>query len=331
MARRKHVNYCLSPRVIRNPRYRYLSPQDVSDFTESLAGDKYFNDKLGLNVPPDSVLFVPCGTCEYCQSRRRNEWRTRLLLEYDAMSDKRNYFVTLTFNQRNYDRFVVNKENNDVAKSLSLFYDRFRKAIGPCRYFFISELGSCSDRLHFHGILFNVPKNVTKKSLERLWKYGFVDISRLVDDRAVKYCIKYVAKMTTHRTFIRCSQGLGLGNFDKDELKENVEKSSRSGLFYKFYRKGSAKAMPCPRYYIKKFVPPDVLLSLFWNNLDSGFVRYANGHLHTHYSDDYFNDVASELSISLSNHESYVRPRIYPALEKSTLDLILPMFNSSIF
>lgn len=109
-------------------------------------------------------------------------------------------FITLTFNDKNYNK----DEEFDFAPWLSRFRDNFRKRYGKSpRYFAITDRGSQFGRLHLHMLLFNPTlwkekkevRGVSVTELHKLhlwWPYGFTDIQWVENPNVAGYVCGYI-------------------------------------------------------------------------------------------------------------------------------------------
>ena len=170
---------CLYPLRIRNPGY------------ESLVDCQHrspFSDSTGDVIPPDYEVDVPCGKCWQCLRQKRFEIVLRLKVEQSVIPPgTRSYFVTLTFDQDCYVKYAF-----DYGLCVRRWLDKLRKRYGKFRYWFISELGEKTHRLHFHGILFGMP-DIPYKDLCSTWTYG-ISWYGYCTDRTCGYITKYMIK-----------------------------------------------------------------------------------------------------------------------------------------
>lgn len=185
---------------------------------------------FALSDCPD--LFVPCGKCEECRERKRQDWTRRIVVEnflHDASS-----FITLTYD----DKHLPNPPKCSkfhVQKFLKRFRNVFRDygiLVKDFKYFIVSEYGEKFGRPHYHGVLFGVDFHrpcwrsrlasikdkhpiYTSEVLEEIWSQGFVSFD-IVTPSSVAYVTKYVTKNTADN-FKLFSRGLGKGFFFQNE------------------------------------------------------------------------------------------------------------------
>lgn len=180
------------------------------------------------------------------------DYMIRLL--YELYKYPNSYFVTLTFNDESLEVF-----KDEPNKAVCKFLDRFRKAVNDnkqIRHWFVAEFGTLHGRIHYHGILFNIPldkynSDELKDLLEKNWKCGFVDISKVRGDGAPRYISKYVTKSCSDykkAPRIISSVGIGKGYLNAENLNFHKDKS---GMLRPYILKNGYK-IPLPRYYADK-------------------------------------------------------------------------------
>lgn len=182
---------CSHPIWIRNRRYfdrRNIVGSRFSDYQKS---------QLAL-APWDisrQWLMVPCGRCEECLRRLRNDWFVRLERELARCKAEhcQAIFITITIDPRYYDDAL-----RDPARFIRRWNERVRHRIGHSfKHAFFQEFGTHPEtgsepRLHFHGFLFgtDVLYNEIRKAVGDL---GFVWLAKGTHKRA-RYVVKYVTK-----------------------------------------------------------------------------------------------------------------------------------------
>lgn len=235
---------CPIPLRIINPHYKKRARDEnipVSDF-----------DHL-----PDYYLDVPCGQCINCLQSKGNQWSLRLSLEWKYMTQearKNSFFVTLTLS----DDYI----NEDHSILIRRFLERIRKHYKrSCRHWIISEYGDQTKRLHFHGILFDIP--FPRHQLLALWKYGHVTIKPLTSRRIgyvttyVNKNIKKTAKLIEdprYRQQIWTSPGLG-----KQVIEDKTFQTHLAGRPLPVMYNTSNHLVAIPRYFRQKvFTVPEL-------------------------------------------------------------------------
>ena len=175
---------------------------------------------------------VACGQCLGCRLDRSRMWAMRIVHEASMHElEGGNCFITLTYRDRIECSLEELKEGYHVPDDWSLnkkhfqkFMKRLRKYFEPqeIRFFHCGEYGArckhgleldrvdcpCCNvgRPHYHACLFNCSfadleaygsKNgelrYTSKTLEDIWKYGFVDVGEL-NFASAAYVARYIMK-----------------------------------------------------------------------------------------------------------------------------------------
>lgn len=261
---------CENPLRIPNPRYascigavNYEASKSydgvtIQDYCESLFGYR--------GRPPDEFIDVPCGKCFSCHKSRLNGWRIRLLSEVNRYPDS--VFITLTFNDYYLEHF-----KDDPNKSLRLFLDRIRKKYGKqVRHFFIPEFGDKTKRLHYHGILFNVPyKSIDPEVMAKEWKYGFIFLG-WCNTKTCNYIVKYITKdAPVGQKLPRIVASKGIGETYVSLNGATHLMNERPYIMYGKFR------VPLPRYYLTKIFTENERLYLQEKQRLEPFKRFVNG------------------------------------------------------
>jgi len=181
---------CSHPIWIRNRRYsrKDVSFRDMSDYAKS-----------SLALAPWDIsrqwLMVPCGKCDDCLRRLRNDWFVRLERELARCKAEHQQaiFITITISPKYYDEAL-----RDPTRFIRRWNERVRHKIGHSfKHAFFQEFGTHPEtgeypRLHFHGFLFgtNVLYNEIRSAVGDL---GFVWLAKGTHKRA-RYVVKYVTK-----------------------------------------------------------------------------------------------------------------------------------------
>lgn len=183
---------CKNPIWIRNRRY--------FDKTRPRRGFDVDDDhKSSLALRPWDIsrqwLMVPCGKCEDCLRRLRNDWFVRIERELARCKaeSRQAIFITITINPQYYEAAL-----RDPAWFIRKWNERVRHRIGHSfKHCFFQEFGTHPEtgtepRLHFHGFLFgtDVMYNTIRAAVSDL---GFVWLAKATHKRA-RYCVKYVVK-----------------------------------------------------------------------------------------------------------------------------------------
>lgn len=153
---------------------------------------------------PDIEYVVPCGSCLFCMSQKRQEWTFRI--EQELKHSVSAYFITLTYSDENLSYINFNNMpfsilvKSDLQKFIKLL--RFHCEQNDIRYYAVGEYGSKSFRAHYHILLFNLLEEnciLEGKQLsiiqfiENVWKKGLCHIGN-VTSASIKYVLKYMLK-----------------------------------------------------------------------------------------------------------------------------------------
>lgn len=234
----------------------------------------YSRTCYGMDLPPDYYIEVPCGWCHSCGKRRMFDFRVRLM--YESSQWPNSVFITLTFNDENLALF-----KDHPNKAVCRFLDRVRKYYGESvRHWICSEFGTLNGRLHYHGILFNVPSDFDTERLQKLWKYGFVWLG-YANDQTIKYITKYVTKSASRgqkAPRIISSKGIGISYLSAANVRFHLE----DGVNLRPYLQVGGFKFPLPRYYYNKIFTDDLKINMvldrFYNPPEK---FYCNGQEYT--------------------------------------------------
>ena len=258
---------CSSPIWIRNRRYfdKKNPCRNGSDVAKS-----------ALALRPWDIarqwLMVPCGKCEDCLRRQRNDWFVRLERElaYCKAEGHQAIFITITISPKHYEKALI-----DPAGFIRRWNERIRHKIGHSfKHAFLQEFGTHPEtgarpRLHFHGFLFGADAmyNDIRKAVSDL---GFVWLAKGTHKRA-RYVVKYVTKqigfdpeqiadqnivlngkltplatVLQHRRYTRKFVSAGVGNYLGNRPAPSVTCSSWD---YLDVARGIKYSYAIPRYY----------------------------------------------------------------------------------
>lgn len=226
---------------------------------------------------------VPCGKCEDCLRRLRNDWFVRLERElaYCKANSLQAIFITITINPAYYEKALL-----DPSWFIRKWNERVRHKIGHSfKHCLFQEFGTHPEtgsepRLHFHGFLFgtNVLYNEIRSAVSDL---GFVWLSKATHKRA-RYAVKYITKQISFdpemvkdktvlingiptplatvlrdrrytRKFVSAHVGDYLGN-------KRPPSASVSSWSYLDASKGVVYNYAIPRYYNKYLQPNDEII-----------------------------------------------------------------------
>lgn len=234
-------------------------------------------------------IYVPCGKCEACLSKKKNEWIFRLTKEFESSQSA--YFLTLTYDDEKLPSKTV--VIDDVVQEIQcvskrdcqLFLKRLRKAIEPfkIRYYLVSEYGPKTLRPHYHMLLFNFPlelKNKITDIIEHSWNNGFITIDR-VNAARIAYVCSYCMDNSTLpscfvRNFVLCSRRPGLGS--SYVANDSIVRYHVDNLvgYTTTVDNGKTYKTPLPRYYRNKL----------FNDEQSNKISHKNTQLHDEQRDE---------------------------------------------
>lgn len=196
----------------------------------------------------DSLVYLPCGHCESCKLAYRKDWSIRC--EMESLLHKDSCFVTLTLDDRHYKPLPLKAD-------IQYFLHKLRDSYGiKCRYFACGELGSKTNRAHYHIILFGYKPDDLKfyglsksgfemfssKFLNKVWDKGDVRIQDF-DISCASYVAGYVKK-DKKQCFIMESTRPGLGH---DYMVGNIHQLFKYGS----YQGRNGQVHRLPRYFEK--------------------------------------------------------------------------------
>lgn len=234
------------------------------------SGSIRFGGGEGVGIP----LSLPCGRCIECRLERSRQSAVRCLHESKMHAD--NCFITLTYNDDNYP-----SDGNLDYRHFQLFLKRFRKSVGPVRFYMCGEYGTETGRAHYHAILFGyypADAKYYKKGkdgnyynsaiLDKLWGMGNVIVTHFTFETAA-YVTRYIttkllgdAVKHVERNGRKFVINLETG---EEYVPEFNHMSLKPGIGASYYRKWSSdiyphdrvvvrgKACKPPRYYDKLY------------------------------------------------------------------------------
>lgn len=227
---------------------------------------------LGLD---DSRVWVPCGKCFYCRKQRASQWRTRLIHELTYGKHSKCWFLTLTFDEPNLEKY-----KNNVNVPVRRFLERYRKRYKTSlRHWFVTELGETTARLHLHGVIFSPPPGFTPELLDSLWSYGFTYVGQYVTPRTMSYIVKYMLKphplLPWYTSKVFCSPGIGRAYCTSSFARTFHRPTDNYDKWNMFIRNPTGFSS-LPRYYRDKiFTPVDLRLSKLSHRLNSSDNKYT--------------------------------------------------------
>lgn len=152
----------------------------------------------------DMPVELPCGQCIGCRLEKSRQWAIRCV--HEAQLHKENCFITLTYDDKH-----LPEDQSLNLKHFQLFMKRLRKQFTgkKIRFFHCGEYGDINKRPHYHAILFGLDFQdkqlisqregvdlYTSKTLEKLWKKGYVTLGHVTFESAA-YVARYITKKVT--------------------------------------------------------------------------------------------------------------------------------------
>lgn len=227
-----------------------------------------------LHIPDQSTgreRIVPCGRCDACLVRMRQEWTYRLREE--ERHCKCSFFITLTYDNENLPiREFVEEDTGAVfydacnnKKDIQDFNKRLRKRLASegvkTRFYLISEYGPNTQRPHYHGIYFLdtvLDKDTFSDFVADSWNSPNISVSEVTDSR-IKYVTEYCLVRKDIPDYLEpnfrlMSRNPGIGAAYIDKMKSwHLADEKR------FYAPGyNGDRCNLPRYYRDKIYPKEV-------------------------------------------------------------------------
>ena len=148
---------------------------------------------------------VPCNTCIYCLSNKRDQWSFRLGKELKQATTA--YFITLTYDDENLIygdtsptlvkrdlQLFIKRLRQENTKMVQEYQDNSKERLDELkykiRYYAVGEYGTKTLRPHYHGIFFNIHKGI-KNQIENIWKKGRIHLGT-VNGASIHYTTKYM-------------------------------------------------------------------------------------------------------------------------------------------
>lgn len=153
--------------------------------------ERILSEEARLAVTP-----FRCGRCLPCKIVKRKEWILRILMEHQTYNGEVT-FLTLT-----YDQDSLPKNNSLEKKQATDFIKRIRyyteKELGsPIRHFTVGEYGDCTQRPHYHSMLFGINYLDSEDLIKKAWKKGFSQVGEC-NEASARYIAGYTIKKMTN-------------------------------------------------------------------------------------------------------------------------------------
>lgn len=237
---------CLNP--LYAVRYKYHDDEGLVKYKIKILNSSKYSETRAKLTFGDDLLQLPCGHCAACKMAYRKDWSVRC--EMESMFHQKSCFVTLTFDDEHLKPLPVKE---DVQYFLHKLRDTYKI---KCRYFACGELGSHTQRSHYHLILFGyepddlkyygVSKSgmdmFTSKFLDKVWAKGRVTVNHF-DIKCAAYVAGYVKK-DKGQQFIMMSNRPGIGQI---YMLVNFNKLFKYG----HYQGKNGQVHRLPRYFKK--------------------------------------------------------------------------------
>lgn len=248
---------CLYPKLVPNPKYKP-------------------NKKNGGHPeqPRDGRLrwiTASCGKCSECRRQKANEWKFRLSEELKKGGKIR--FITLTFSEKSLSTFHSSDANEVAGAAVKLFRKRWYKEFGKSlKYWLVTELGhDNTERLHLHGLFWT---DIDIETIEKIWKYGWVDGGEYVNEKTIQYIVKYVHKIDEkHPEYVSkvfTSPGIGKSYIERSEVQRIHDQKQE------FVKTPKGLKVGMPMYLKNKIFTEKEREDMWLKRLNKG-IRYING------------------------------------------------------
>lgn len=209
-----------------------------------------------------SPVYVKCGKCYICQSKRTSGWGFRLSKQSELYLHS--LFVTLTYNN---ETIPISKNGYRTLKKddLTNFFKRLRKSptgLQKITYYACGEYGTLKKRPHYHIILFGC----TYSQIQRAWSTydrntkQFKPIGEIyfgnVQGASCSYVLKYLTKPPTvglhsrddrQHEYSVMSKGLG-----ENYLTPEMIRYHHADLENRLCIHTEGKKISMPEYYKKR-------------------------------------------------------------------------------
>jgi hypothetical protein len=200
-----------------------------------------------------------CGKCLACRLYRSYVWANRLLAE--SYISKYSYFITLTFADESYNHEELLK---NPARQGQLFMKRLRKKFKgvKLRYYMTGELGTNTNRFHYHFIIFSPVhlfpdmvkfKNLlyTSGTLRKLWPYGHHALA-FADYDTMRYTANYITSGQKKSIINTYSRNLGSEYIEKQKKQDTYIINGKFSPLPQKYKKKYQELTPLEQYEKRK-------------------------------------------------------------------------------
>lgn len=201
------------------------------------------------------LTLLPCGKCIECRKAYSREWNFRLGVELKNFPNS--WYLTLTYNDGclpTYKDCFGKRHGVVIVDEVQHFMKRLRQEINyqECRFFAVGEYGGQYNRPHYHILLFTdafVNRHHAYTVFQKCWKFGFIYLKQ-AEPSKFHYLTKYVNKLDKRhheaKPFKLMSKSLGLSYLSANMV------DFLTGRLTRVVHTDDGKAIPLPRYYVKK-------------------------------------------------------------------------------
>jgi hypothetical protein len=206
-------------------------------------------------LDPEGDIFLPCGKCSECKSKRASEWAIRC--KHEIACHDENCFITLTYDEEHLPSHLI------VKDEFQKFMKKVRKkAKSKLKYIVSHEYGGKSGRPHHHVIIFGWSPNhqkflmaapqsgeplFTSTEISDLWKNGFHSIGE-ANEKTAYYIAAYSLKSSTHHVtdpdtgeYFKVSDSMNVSTrpaIGKEYFLNNIEQVlNTSTVLPRYYKK----------------------------------------------------------------------------------------------
>lgn len=206
-----------------------------------------------MRIMPDGTkraVAVPCGKCQECLQKYRNDWSLRI--EQEAQNWSSAYFFTWTYDNDHLPirrtricnitgevYMTLNKIHlqNLLKRFREQYYRKYKKR-PKFKYFCCGEYGTKTHRPHYHGIILTDMPLYDVVEFKNLWDCGYTMMQEIKGNKSAvcRYVTKYASKGVLKNSF--ALRGIiddefrmmskGIGSEFAERLKDNIISQLRS-------------------------------------------------------------------------------------------------------
>ena len=241
----------------------------------------------------EKVVYFPCGKCLACRINKKREWSLRL--QHEVRVSDNATFVTLTYEDKHLP-LDENGLNCPSVSDLQYFIKKLRRRYtgSNIRYMINSEYGPETKRVHYHGIIFNLPKSVYSGDIirrnntvsfhniefEHIWGLGNVEVSEAVPARCNYVCSYFVNKQVEEGykpNISVMSRGYGIGKLVANSNSDRIRYYNEG-----FMTNEHGTRVKLPRYYKNLLYTEDERKAMFEQYLEDHRLDLDQVHVINH-------------------------------------------------